>query len=335
MPLSRREFLKIMGGTTAALAFPGVILQGCKRALERAAERTPVIWLQAQSCSGCSVSLLNTVDPDIATVVTQHISLNFHQTVMGATGHVAIKVIEEAVKKHRKGYVLVVEGSIPTKHDNYCTLGMVEGHHVGIKKWVQDLADGAAAILAVGSCAAFGGIPAAQIRATGDNPTGARPVSEIISDTRKLVNIPGCPPHPDWMVGTIVHLILKGMPELDEFRRPTMYFKKTVHEQCEHLAAYKRGVFAQKWGEPGCLYKLGCLGMDTNCDIPRRNWLGVNSCTGSGSGCIGCTEKPFPDFGNRGIYKHLTASLDEINRIENAEIREAVLTLKKGGVLNG
>lgn len=335
MPLSRRDFLKIMGGTTAALAFPSVILQGCKRALERAAERTSVIWLQGQSCSGCSVSLLNTVDPDIATVVTQHISLNFHQTVMGATGHVAIKVIEEAVKRHRKGYVLVVEGSIPTKHDNYCTLGIVDGHHVGFKKWVMDLAEGAAAILAVGSCAAFGGIPAAEIRATGDNPTGAKSVADIISDTRKIINIPGCPPHPDWMVGTIMHLLLKGMPELDEFRRPKMYFSKTVHEQCEHLAAYRRGIFAQKWGEPGCLYKLGCLGMDTNCDIPRRKWLGVNSCTGSGSGCIGCTEKPFPDFGSRGIYKHLTASIDEIQKIENAEIREAVLTLRKGGTING
>lgn len=335
MPLSRRDFLKIMGGTTAAFAFPSVIFQGCKRALQQAAERTPVIWLQAQSCSGCSVSLLNTVDPDIATVVTQHISLNFHQTVMGGTGSVAIKVIEEAVKKHRKGYVLVVEGSIPTKHDNYCTLGIVDGHHVGIKKWVLDLADGAAAILSVGSCSAFGGIPAAEIRATGDNPTGAKPVTDIVRDTAKIINIPGCPPHPDWMVGTIMHLILKGMPELDEYRRPKMYFGKTVHEQCEHLSAYRRGVFAQKWGEPGCLYKLGCLGMDTNCDIPRRKWLGVNSCTGSGSGCIGCTEKPFPDYGDRGIYKHLTASLEEIERIDNSEIREAVLTLRKGGVLNG
>ncbi len=335
MPLSRRDFLKIMGGTTAALAFPGVVLQGCTRALKHAAERTPVIWLQGQSCAGCSVSILNTVDPDIATLITQHISLNFHQTLMGGSGHVVINVIEEALKKHRKGYVLVIEGSIPTRHDNYCTLGIVDGHHVGIRKWVLDLADGAAAILSIGSCAAFGGIPAAQMRATGDNPTGAKPVSEIISDTRKLINIPGCPPHPDWMVGTIMHLILKGMPELDEFRRPKMYFGKTVHEQCERRAAYQRGIFAQKWGEPGCLYKLGCLGMDTNCDIPRRKWLGVQSCTGSGSGCIGCTEAPFPDFGNRGIYKHLTASLDEINRIENREIREAVLTLKKGGVING
>ncbi len=335
MAISRREFLKIMGGTTAAFAFPGVILQGCKKALERAAERTPVIWIQAQSCSGCSVSLLNAVDPDIATVVTQHISLNFHQTLMGGTGHRAISVIEDAVARGRNDYVLAVEGSIPTKDDNYCTLGMVHGHHVSAKKWVTDLARNAKAVIAIGSCAAFGGIPAAEIRATGDNPTGAKPVSDILGGLDKVINVPGCPPHPDWMVGTIMHLILKGMPELDEFRRPKMYFGKTVHEQCEHLAAYKRGIFAQKWGDPGCLYKLGCLGMDTGCDIPRRKWLGVNSCTGSGSGCIGCTEKPFPDYGKRGIYKHLTASLEDIQRIENIEIREAVLSLRNGGTING
>lgn len=336
MAISRREFLKIMGGTTAAIAFPGVIIQGCKRALERASARTPVIWIQAQSCSGCSVSLLNSLDPDIATVVTQYISLNFHQTLMGGTGHVAINVIDEAVKKARNDYVLVVEGSIPTKDDMYCTLGMLNGHHVGVKKWVTDLARNAKVVLTAGTCSAFGGIPAAEIRANGDNPTGAKSVAEILGDNSKIINIPGCPPHPDWMIGTIMHLILKGtMPELDEHRRPKIYFGKTVHEQCEHLSAYKRGIFAQKWGDPGCLYKLGCLGMDTGCDIPRRKWVGVNSCTGSGSGCIGCTEKPFPDYGNRGIYKHLTASLDEINRIENAEIRQAVLNLRNGGSING
>ena len=90
-------------------------------------------------------------------------------------------------------------------------------------------------------------------------------------------------------------------------------------------------------GDEGCLYNLGCLGMDTGCDIPTRKWLnGINSCTGSGAGCIGCTENVFPDFGERGIYKHLHASLDEVNKIENKDVREAVLKLKEnGGVING
>ncbi len=334
MSISRKDFLKLAGGSAAAFAFTGTFLQGCKKVLTEMGERKPVIWLQAQSCSGCSVSILNSLDPGIAAVITKHISLNFHQTLMGGTGHVAVSVLEEAVKKKRKDFVLIVEGSIPTKAEEYCTIGEVNGKHVGAKEWVEELGSNAAAIMTFGTCSAFGGIPAAEIRATGDNPTGAKPVSAILPKA-KIINIPGCPPHPDWMIGTIVHVLRWGIPELDELNRPKMFFGKTVHEQCEHLPDYKRGIFAKKWGDRGCLYQLGCLGMDTGCDIPKRKWIGTNSCTGSGSGCIGCTEPVFPDTGKRGIYKHLTASLEEINKIEDKQIVKAVLNLRNGGVING
>lgn len=335
MSLNRREFLKLMGGTAAVFSFSGVLLQGCKKAIKEAAERTPVIWIQAQSCSGCSVSLVNAIDPDIASVITEYISLNFHQTLMGGTGDAAIKVLEEAVKKQRKDFVLVVEGSIPTKAEEYCTIGEVDGRVVSARKWIEELGKNAKAIITMGTCSAFGGIPAAKIRANGDNPTGARPLSDILPKA-KIINVPGCPPHPDWMVGTIVYYILKGMPELDEYNRPKLYYGKTVHEQCERLADYKRGRFAKKWGEDGCLYNLGCLGMDSGCDIPKRKWVGgVNSCTSCGSGCIGCTESVFPDNGTRGIYKHLSASAEELKKIEHPQILEAVLKLKNGGVING
>ncbi len=333
MAMNRREFLKIMGGTSAALAFPGVFFQGCKKAIEKAADRTPVIWLQAQSCSGCSISLLNKLNPDIVSVITEHISLNYHQTLMGGTGSAAVDVLEEAVKKKRKDFVLIVEGSIPTKDELYCTVGEVDGHHVGVKTWVEELGRNAKAIVSVGSCAAFGGIPAGKSQVTGDNPTGAVPVSEIIKD-RTIINVPGCPPHPDWMVGTLLHLLLKGMPELDEYNRPKMYFGKTVHEQCERLYYYKRGIFAKEWGDEGCLYNLGCLGMDSGCDIPKRKWNnGASSCTESGAGCIGCTESVFPDFGKRGMFQHLEAK----NTIDNDNVKISGLKGKdgNGGVING
>ena len=336
MSISRRDFLKIMGGTTAAFAFPGVVLQGCKKALEKASARTPVIWIQAQSCSGCSVSLLNKMNPDITSVITEYISLNYHQTLMGATGHVAINVLDEAVKKQRKDFVLVVEGSIPTKNELYCTVGELNGHHVAARRWIEELGKNAAAVVAVGTCATSGGIPGAHDRTTGENPTGAKAIKEILPD-KTIINVSGCPPHPDWIVGTLLYVLLKGkVPKLDEQNRPVMYYGKTVHEQCEHLHEYKSGYFAKQWGEPGCLYNLGCLGMDTGCDIPKRKWLeGMNSCTGSGSGCIGCTEDVFPDYGNRGIYKHLHAGIDDIKKIEHAEIRETTLKLKNGGTING
>jgi len=328
-----------MGGTAAAVTFPSVMLQGCKKAIQKASERTNVIWLQGQSCSGCSVSLLNKLDPMIDTVITEYISLNFHQTLMGGTGHTAVQVLKDAVEKNRKDFILIVEGSIPTKDDLYCTVGLsglTHGRPVGIREWVEKLGANAKAVISVGACATFGGIPGAEIRATGDNPTGAKPVSEILKD-KTIVNIGGCPPHPDWMVGTLLHVLLKGeVPPLDQYNRPMMYFGTTVHEKCERLPDYKRAKFAKRWGDEGCLYLLGCLGMDSGCDIPTRKWVdGANTCTGSGSGCIGCTEPPFPDYGNRGLYKHMQASMDDILKLEDPQVREAVLNLKKGGVING
>ncbi len=339
MSLSRRDFLKIMGGTTAAFAFPGVILQGCKKALDKVKERTPVFWIQGQSCSGCSVSLLNKTNPDIPTVITEYISLNFHQTLMAGTGDVAVSVLQEAVEKNRKGFVLILEGSIPTKDVLYCTIGKVNDHHVGVAEWIEKLAPNAAALVSVGACAAYGGIPAAEDRTTGDNPTGAVSFQEFLAMkgiNKPVINIPGCPPHPDWMVGTLLHVLLKGMPKLDDYGRPLMYFGKTVHDQCERLTYYKQGIFAKNWGDKeGCLYNLGCLGMDSGCDLPVRKWVdGANSCTESGSGCIGCTENVFPDYGTRGIYKHLSASNSALDEL-HPETQEALLKLRKGGVING
>lgn len=324
-----------MGGASAAFAFPGVVIHGFKKALMAAAKNTNVIWIQAQSCSGCSVSLLNTIDPDIPTLITEVISLNFHQTVSGGTGDSLMQVLEKAVEKNRKDFVLVLEGSIPTKNHLYSTLGEKNGRHIWTGKWIKELGGNAIAALAVGTCAAYGGIPAAE-----GNVTGAVGLADFFKMNKidtPVVNIPGCPPHPAWMVGTISHFILKGVPELDNYGRPKMFYGETVHQNCENLKYYRQGVFAKNWGEKGCLYNLGCLGMDTGCDIPKRKWLGgINSCTASGSGCIGCTEPVYPDTGKRGLYKHLQGSLEEINKIENPQIREAVLNLKKnGGVING
>lgn len=301
LTLNRRDFLKALGGLTAALAVPSAVFNACKKEIRQAADAKPVIWLQAQSCSGCSVSLLNSIEPDIATIITRHISLNFHQTLSSATGDILMNIIRDAVSKKRKDFILIVEGSIPTKASTYCTLGTRNNRHTDIKNWIVKLGKLADSIIAVGSCATFGGIPAAS-----GNSTGAQSVADILPK-RTVINIPGCPIHPDWVTGTLLHLLLQGTPQLDEYKRPKMYFSKTVHELCEHLDDYERGKFAQYWGDNGCLYLLGCLGIDTNCDIPKRKWVETGSCTGCGSGCIGCTERVFPDTGDRGLYMHKMA----------------------------
>lgn len=311
MALTRRDFLRLTGGATAIAACPSLVLQGCRKQVAKALETTPVIWLQAQSCSGCSVSLINGTNPDFATLITQNISLNFHQTACGGTGEALMSVIEKAVQKQRKDYVLILEGSVPEKAAAYCTLGEKEGAPKPILEWVRELGANAKALVAVGSCATFGGIPAASPRDTKENPTGAVPLAKLFPD-KKVVNISGCPAHPDWIMGTLLHLLLSGMPELDQYNRPKMFFGTTVHEACVRLPDFEADRFAQKWGESGCLYQLGCLGPDAGCDIPKRKWLGVNSCTECGSGCIGCTEPFFPDAGERGLYEHRRAQLDNL-----------------------
>jgi hydrogenase small subunit len=334
MGISRRNFLKIMGAS-AALAFPGVMIQGCRRALERAAAKTPVLWVRGLSCSGCTSSLLNGSDPGFLSLIHEHIALGFHPAVMTAAGGSALGTLNEAAAGNLADYILVVEGAVPTGDDAYRLMGTAGGRREGVAERVRGLARNARFILAAGTCASYGGVQASRSGAPVGNPAGAKSITDFLGDSSKIINTPGCPPHPDWFAGTLMGLLLRGtMPELDEYRRPRRYYGKTVHSQCGRLAAYKRGVFAEKWGDEGCLYRLGCLGMDSGCDNPRRKWLGVNSCTGSASGCIGCTEPPFPDFAQRGLYRHEMAGAGP-NRpgADTAETRSTDII--RGGGIHG
>jgi hydrogenase small subunit len=150
----------------------------------------------------------------------------------------------------------------------------------------------AQAIIAQGTCAAFGGIPAAE-----GNPTGAMSVVSFLKKegiTKPIISLPGCPPHPDWLVGTLVHVLKFGMPALDAEGRPKMFYSKLVHDQCPRFADYERENFAKTFSDDGCLFKLGCLGPNTHADCTLRNWnSGVNSCIKAGAPCIGCTAKEF------------------------------------------
>lgn len=308
MSLSRRRFLELLGCTTSAVMLPrflgwSAVPEPIVAALaeQQRTNNIPVIWLQGQSCAGCSVSTINAVHPDIAEVLTQTISLRFHPNVMGGTGDVAIDVLRRHIDELPGQFVLVVEGSIPTGGGGeFCRTGEKDGEAITTETWVRDLGGAAKAILAVGTCAAFGGIPAAR-----PNPTGAKPVSEIVPGAT-IVNIPGCPSHPDWVIGTVAHVLLYGLPELDEHLRPRMFFGKVVHEQCERRADFEDGVAAGRFGEPGCLYDLGCKGPDAHCDACIRGWNNkVSWCVRSGSPCIGCTEPDFPDFSGEGLYVKL------------------------------
>jgi len=289
-PLSRREFLKLCAGSAAAISLSGFLAPFMAEAV--AAENPAVIWLQGAACTGCSVSLLNSVHPDIKEVLLNIISLKYHSTVMGAAGDLAIETMFKVAEENKDKFFLVVEGAVPLKDGGiYCTIGEThDGQPITFANLVSELGSKAQAILCVGTCSAFGGIPAAD-----PNPTGCVPVSEVIK-SKPIVNIPGCPPHPDWIVGTIAHVLLyKEIPKLDAHGRPVMFFGGTIHDNCPRRQYFDNGIFAENFSDPGCLLELGCRGPIAHCDSSTRLWNGgVNWCIKAGAPCIGCTEPGFP-----------------------------------------
>jgi hydrogenase small subunit len=263
----------------------------------------PVIYLQTAGCSGCAVSLLNSGSPTIKNVLIDqiapgvHINLRFHPTIMAAAGELAIEVMEDTAKQKKGEYVLVVDGAVPMAEAVYGAIGERNGKPVTMLQRVTELAQDALAVIALGTCASFGGIPAAR-----PNPTSAAPVKKALESAgidKPLINIPGCPPHPDWFVGTVAGIILGGLPkaeDLDDFLRPKAFYGKLIHENCPRRAYFDEGKFAKKFGDEGCLYELGCKGPITYADCPLRRWNGgTNWVIGAGAPCNGCTQPEFPD----------------------------------------
>ena len=204
MSLNRRDFVKLCTGTVAGFGVAQMFHPAVREALAGTltGERPPVIWLQGQGCTGCSVSLLNNVNPSIADVLLKIISLEYHPTVMGGEGHDAYTHMMNIAKNFKGKFFLAIEGSIPLAKDGrYCVVAE-EGHtEITMADLVKKLAPDAAAVLALGTCAAYGGIPAAKGSVTEAVGTGA--LLKQAGIKTPVVNIPGCPPQPDWIVGTI------------------------------------------------------------------------------------------------------------------------------------
>ena len=265
----------------------------------------PALWLAGAACSGCSVSLLNTINPGIQNLLVdpvlpgKHVSLKFHATLMAGSGEPVVKMLMNTASKKPNGYILVVDGSIQIKDNGaYCTLGALGGKELTMREAAAKLARGALVVIAVGTCSSFGGIPAGA-----PNPTGALSVQEFFKKEgidKPVVNVPGCPPHPDWIVGTIAHLLLKGIPtagDLDDKNRPLAFYGKLIHDNCPRRGYFDAGKFARHTGDAGCLFEIGCKGPYSYADCPTRQWNnGVNWCVGAGAQCIGCVE---PDFHDR------------------------------------
>jgi len=302
--ISRRKFLKLGVHLAAAMGISSTLIPEIAEALEQIASKTaPVVWLQGLSCSGCSVSFLNSEDPGPAELLTQYISLLFHSNISAATGPMCLDLIDRACEKG--DFFLAIEGGIPLGIPQACRMGEKSMGEIMI-----DAAKKAKAVIAVGTCASFGGIPAAE-----NNPTGAVSVPVLFNKNRittPTICLPGCPVHPDWLIGTLVHVLKFGLPPLDDQRRPEIFYSKVIHDQCPRFPDYERERFAGSFAEEGCLFKLGCVGALTHADCTVRQWnSGINSCIRAGAPCIGCASERFASKADYAMFPRNIQLADE------------------------
>jgi hydrogenase small subunit len=301
---TRREFIQWALASPIAVASIDEFLPKLAAALQEAVKEYPIIWFQASTCSGCSVSVINTIHPSIKNIILEQVlpghqlKLMYHGTLMAATGSLSIEAAEAVRAAHPGKYVFILEGAIPTKGEGaYGWVGERGGKRFSMLEWTELFGRDAMVALTVGTCAAFGGLSAAD-----PNPSGSMGLSDVFDMLKietPVINIPGCPCHPDWFIGTVAKILLYGMPqpkELDEQKRLKLFFGRSIHNRCIKRDFLDDGIFATKFGDEGCLLELGCKGPFTHADCPIRLWNGsVNWCINAGSPCIGCTEKGFPD----------------------------------------
>lgn len=306
--ISRRGFLKFCATLTSLMALPPSTVPAVAAALERA-KRPSVIWLSFQECTGCTESLTRSAAPSLESLIFDVISLDYHHTLQAASGDGAEAARHQAMQQNWGAYLCVVDGSIPIGNPGYSTIAGVANADM-----LRETAAGAAAVIAVGSCAAFGGLPNAD-----PNPTGAMPVSELITD-KPIVNVSGCPPIPVVISGVLAHFLTFGViPELDNLGRPKVFYGQSIHDRCYRRPFYDKGLFAESFDDEGakrgwCLYKLGCKGPMTYNACATAKWnQGTSFPIEAGHGCIGCSEPHFWDTG--GFYQPLALPTGEVTRV--------------------
>jgi [NiFe] hydrogenase small subunit len=287
--VSRRDFMKYCTMLTATMGLSSSFVPRVAEVFAAPAQRPPVIWLHFAECTGCTEAVLRSAYPFIDELVLEVLSMEYHETIMAAAGHQAEEQLQAAVKKYEGKFICVVEGAIATNFNG--------GYgKIGGKSFLQiakEVCPKAAAVIAIGACATFGGVQAAK-----PNPGGYKSVGDALGI--KTVNIAGCPPNPINFVGTVVNYLLLGkLPDLDNLGRPLFAYGKTIHDQCPRRSHFENEEFVTEFGSEEaamgyCLYKVGCRGPETynNCPIAKFN-DGTSWPVEAGHPCIGCSE---PDF---------------------------------------
>ena len=300
--VSRREFMGFCAGVAAMLGLPASAAAQIADAIATK-PKPAMVWLEFQDCAGNSESFLRASKPTAAEVILDLLSVDYHETIMAAAGHRAEEALAASMTANKGAYVVVIEGSIPTGANGaYCTIGGRSALQIA-----REACKDALAVIAVGTCAAFGGLPAAA-----PNPTGALSVEEAVPGIRTLINLPACPVNAENLTAVLAHFLTYGKwPATDGAHRPLFAYGKSIHDACERRAHFDAAQYVERWGDEGhrlgfCLYKVGCKGPVTFQNCPNIRWNeGTSWPIGCGHPCIGCAEPAFWDRMTP-FYSHLT-----------------------------
>ena len=283
--VSRRSFLSFCSVMAATLALPSAYRTAIAEALATA-RRPVLIWRQFQDCGGNSESILRSPHPDVAQLVLETFSWNYHELIMAASGQSAEALSSQAVRELKGQYIAVIEGSIPTG-EGYCTIGGRSAVDLA-----REVAGNAKFTIAVGACAWDGGL-------VQHGPTGGQGVQDVVPDAN-VVNLAGCPHNAANTVAVLVHYLTFGeMPALDQYNRPLFAYGDLIHDQCERRAYFDAGLFVEQWGDEGhrrgyCLYKMGCKGPSASFNCPNVRWNdGTSWPIEAGHNCIACASQDF------------------------------------------
>ena len=308
--VSRRDFLKFCGAVAVAAGLSELAAPRVAMALEQSVigatkgDLFPVLWIEGASCTGCTESFAQIETPDVGKIVLELISLNYSDVLCAGAGH----SIEEAKKQtiEAGGYIVVYEGGItPGFGGNTLRVAMETGEDI-----LAEAASNAAAVVALGSCAVNGGWMAAYPNSA--NATGVQDFLKKKGIATPVVNIPGCPANPEWLMSVLVQVLMMGglealVPTLNEEGKPEGIFGQTIHDNCERRGHFENGEFVYEFGSKEealgyCLYPLGCKGPQTNANCGVTLWNNRRSwCIQAGSPCLGCCEANPNDPGDNWV----------------------------------
>ena len=304
--VTRRSFMKLCGAIAVAAGLGELAAPRVAQALEESVigatrgNLYPVIWIEGASCTGCTESFAQVETPDPATVVLEMISLNYSETLSAAAGHSMEEAKAQTIEAGN--YILIYEGAVL---EGWNGQALRVADMPGTEHLVEAAAN-ANAVVALGSCAVNGGWMGAN-----PNSAGALGVEQYLKKVGinvPVVNVPGCPANPEWLMAVLVDVVMMGkLPELNSMNKPAAIFDQTIHDNCERRGHFENGEFVYEFGSEEeakgyCLYPVGCRGPQTksNCGVTlwnnRRSW-----CVQAGAPCIGCCEANPNDPGDNWV----------------------------------